>query len=99
MATSLNAAALEAILDKRFTQFEDRTTLLFCQIITGISNRITKESNIQARHLMDIFAKLSELSRDQDQDVQALAPGGPRFGDLPSSRMGPRLGAAARRSA
>lgn len=73
--TPTSAVALEAILDKRFKTFEDRTCLLFCQMLTGISNRITKESNIQARHLMDILARLSDMEpAHENQHLQHLLP-------------------------
>jgi len=73
--TPTSAAALEAIIDKRFRDFEDRTCLLFCQMLTGISNRITKESNIQAHHLMDILSRLSNMEPvHENHHIRHLLP-------------------------
>lgn len=60
-ATPASTAALQAYLDKRFTEFEDRTCLLFCQIVAGINNRIVKESNITSRHILELKSKLRAL--------------------------------------
>lgn len=52
---------MTAYLDKRFSEFEDRTVLLFCQIVAGVNNRIVKESNITSRHIQELQSRLRSL--------------------------------------
>jgi hypothetical protein len=65
------SAVLEAYLDKRFSEFEDRTCLLFCQIVAGINNRIIKESNITSRHMQELQSRLRVLEAgDEPVDIR-----------------------------
>lgn len=66
-STSLSAAVLEAILEKRFSEFEDRTCLLFCQIVAGINNRIIKEQNIVTRHIQELRSRLYVLEHGDER--------------------------------
>jgi hypothetical protein len=73
-ASPTSIAALEAYLDKRFSIFEDRTCLLFCQIVIGINNRIVKETNIQTKYVRELMDRVYALEHGNEQL--------PQFGDL-----------------
>jgi hypothetical protein len=93
-------AELEAFLDKRFKEFEDRACLLLCDISSGLQNRIIKESNITTRHIVQIMHRVSALEapRDQDQNVQAMPAGSEGMRCFTPRRMGSRSRTQARRA-
>lgn len=80
MATSSTSiAALKTYLGLRFDQFESSSCLLLCDLMNGLSNRITKQSNITTRHLMDIMDRVHvlETGHDKNQNVPRVQPGFP----------------------
>ncbi len=74
--SSKSIAALETFLELRFNQFEDRSCLLLCDLMNGLSNRIVEQENITTRHLINVMDRVSalETGRDKNQHIHTFTP-------------------------